>query len=159
MIRPLFFLLALAVSVRGQTLDDLRVHLVAVEGYSSTPYRDNRGILHIGIGHRIQPGELLYVKMPSDVIERTFRRDVEIARRAARTHIISFDSQPYSVRVLLISLSYNVGASGLSSFVRFRAAIDRRDYRAAAHHLMDSRWATQLPSRAALYVQTLNRQT
>lgn len=145
--------LCAALSARGQTYNELRVHLLAEEGYSATPYL-LRGVYHIGLGHRIVGN--VPRKLTSRQIERLFAADLKIACDTAYQSTRQFSSHPKQVRIILISLSYNVGSQGYRDFVRFRAAIDRFDYKAAARELDDSLWSTQVPNRAARYINILN---
>lgn len=150
MIRLLIILclvLGLAARSGAQTYDELRTHIVAAEGYRVKQYMV-RGIPHIGIGHRVYrpTGSLTRYQ-----VEALFAKDLKVACAAAYLETAHFSSHPKQVRIMLCALAFSVGPTGYHDFTRFRAAIDRYDYRAAAYELRQSAWSRQLPNRAARY--------
>lgn len=144
----LILLLCLATLAHAQTRDELRTILIEHEGYSATPYRDTRGIRHIGIGHRILPSESIR-RWSKTEIDRAFNRDLAIATDAARDLFPTFPIHPVAVRIVLIELAFQCGRTGLGEFSTFRAAINRYDYISAAQALGASRLAWQTPERVA----------
>jgi lysozyme len=153
MLRYLIFFLLVAVG-HGQTYSEIRAHIVQEEGYRLEPYR-LRGVLHVGLGHRIY-GKAKSRYTHGDV-ERLFARDLKTACDAAYSGVKTFSRHPKDVRIMLVSLAYNLGPTGFHRFREFRQAIDRFDYRAAQTELRMSSWANQLPSRADRYVLILGR--
>lgn len=49
---------------------------------------------------------------------------------------------------VIANMAWNLGVNGLLGFKRFLADLQAAMYAAAANEMMDSRWATQVPSRA-----------
>ncbi len=148
-------LILLPLAARGQTVSEMRDHIVRYEGYSHRAYHD-RGHLTIGIGHRLLRGESA-TEWTDWQIGRAFDRDLAIARIGASRAVVNLSSQPEIVRILIVSLSYNLGSAGLREFRLFNRAIEQRDYAEAAHQLRISLWAKQLPSRADAYCSILRR--
>lgn len=132
---------------RAQSYAELRAHLVSEEGYRHKQYMV-RGIPHIGIGHRVyqSTGPLTRYQ-----IEALFERDLKIACDAAYHGVKRFGFHPKQVRILLVAMAFSVGSTGFTEFARFRAAIDRYDYRDAANELRQSAWSRQLPARSDRY--------
>ncbi len=153
MARFLIAFLLLCVSASAQTYSELRAHIIIEEGYSPIPYL-LRGVPHIGLGHRIYGAGPK--RLTNAQIEVLFAADLKTACEIAYRETEHFSRHPKPVRVLLCALAYNLGESGYHEFYRFRAAIDRGDYPAAARELQASKWSTQLPNRAARYIATLN---
>jgi len=127
--------------------------LVRFEGYKTTPYRLN-GVWHVGIGHKFVVGEPIREYTDEEVLA-LFVSDVERAKRAAQRKIQSFYSHPEKIRLVLISLAYNVGDKGFEKFVKFRAAMERGDYAMAAKELENSLWFNQLPERARHHIAVI----
>lgn len=148
----LLLLILTGATVRAQSLQEVRTYIVQEEGVRLTAYRD-RGAYAIGVGHSTR------APLPSITqaeAERLLTVDVERAYLAALRLTPRFESQPQTVRLLIISLAFELGDTGYARFIAFRRAIDRHDYRAAACHLHHSLWARQVPGRAARCVAALN---
>lgn len=81
------------------------------EGFEPTPYRDPAGILSIGYGHVIVPGEA-YDEITEPQATAIMLRDVELKKTwiAFYIHRLLNDNQ-YSA---LISLVYNLGVTPLT---------------------------------------------
>lgn len=135
----------------------LREFIVKWEGYSATPYV-NSGLWHIGIGHVFRDQNPANIKdtYSDSEIDAFFRSDVCIAGDVARRLFASFETQPQSVQFLLIDLAFNLGETGLSKFVKFRAAMDAFNYHNAAKELIDSIWYRQVGKRSKHHVHFLN---
>ena len=54
-----------------------------------------------------------------------------------------------SRQAVLIEMAYQLGEAGLMSFVKMRAAVSKEDFGTAAAEMLESKWATQTPERAA----------
>lgn len=116
------------------------------EGLRLFAYRDTRGILTVGYGHRVLRGEAR--TMTIDDAKRTFRRDYGRARLAVAAITTMHDIKPPPlVEVVLVDMAYNLGGSGLSGFHRMLAALAKRDYKTATTELRQSRYALQCPAR------------
>ncbi len=155
MVRQSLISLFLLVAARGQTVSEMRDHIVRYEGYSHRAYHD-KGHLAIGIGHRLLRGERA-TEWTDAQIRRAFDRDLAIARIGASRAVSNLSTQPEIVRILVISLGYNVGNAGLREFRLFDRAIEQRDYDEAARQLHMSLWSRQLPARSDDYCSILHR--
>lgn len=155
MARLLLFLLPL--SVAAQSFDDYRAFLIQHEGVRHTVYRDSRGIPHIGIGHRIQPGES-FTRLSTEQINHIFTRDLAVAHTTANRYVSSFSSHPHGVKLVIVGLAFNVGSTGFARFKRFISSIESGNYLSAAAALRDSKWANQVPNRMKDYTLILERE-
>ena len=147
---------SLGCAAYSQPLDTLRSHLIEVEGYRHFVYKDTRGNSTIGIGHKLIHGEV-YQNIGSNQIESLFISDINIAKKEALRLVPSFNSQPQQVKIIIISLIFNLGPTGFSKFHRFRSALEKKNYKLTAVELSDSLWANQVPNRAKLYISILNK--
>ena len=143
-------------SCDAQTYSDYYHFIKSSEGYKLNPYKDSKGNWTVGIGHYIKPGEFIKTKYTHSEIIELFDKDLSIAQKDARKLFRTFDNQPKDVKLVLVSLSFNLGYNRLSKFVRFRAAIDKRDYKTAANELKDSLWYKQIGLRGKKYYNIIN---
>lgn len=96
-------LIARSVSVRG--LDQLKHD----EGLRLEPYRDEKGVLTIGYGHKILPGES-FTKITPQEAERILRSDIALAERAVKKGVkVSISQAQYDA---LVSFAFNAGVNG-----------------------------------------------
>lgn len=155
--RLIFIYLLIVSFLSAQTIQELHSHLVLMEGYSNHPYIDNLNNWTIGIGHKINNDyphrKNFYIS--DEQVNQLFLTDILKAKKEARLLVSSFDNQPKSVRIIIISMIFNLGQNGLAHFYHFRLALDEEDYKKAADELRNSLWAKQLPQRAKLYISIL----
>ncbi len=145
----LFLLPALCLA---QSATDYRSFIEASEGKRNLPYRCSAGVLTVGIGHTGKVENRFYSNAEIDLL---FNADLRIALQDAKRLFPSFDTQPLRVKLILASLSFNLGANRLAKFVKFRKAIESNDYKLAANELRNSLWFKQVGKRGAKYVKIL----
>ena len=56
----------------------------------------------------------------------------------------------------VIDMAFNLGLPKLNKFVQFKKSLQRRDFKNASHHMLDSLWAKQVGNRAT-YLANLVR--
>ena len=119
------------------------------EGKRQFAYEDSVGKLTIGIGRNLSDRGL-----SDEEIQYLFDRDRDAAIKEA-------ESFPWfgglnTVRKMVIAdMIFNMGLPRFSSFVRTIAAIEARDYEAAARQMMDSKWFRQTGRRAQRLVSMM----
>lgn len=129
------------------------------EGLSLYAYLDSLGVLSVGYGHNCQARPVPGVEQPGDLISREladalFEADLELAEAEAARALPGLDILNPPRRAALINMSFNLGLGsvasgrGLMGFRRMLSALERKDYRAAAREMLDSRWAAQVGPRA-----------
>lgn len=154
----LFF--GIAFPCLAATYQDYYSHLVKYEGYKNTVYKCSEGYKTIGIGTNLDSRKIkarVGQKFSEAQIQVWAREDIMRAEKIAKQVFPSFNKQPKQVRILLVSLSHNLGQGGISKFKDFRGAIERNNYKRAAAELKDSRWYRQVKGRGAKYVEILNK--
>jgi lysozyme len=50
---------------------------------------------------------------------------------------------PDEMRLILVDMAFQLGETGLSRFVKFRAAVESKDWQRAADELVNSKWYLQ----------------
>ena len=144
--------------------DQLIQKLIAHEGMVLKVYQDTLGIDTIGIGRNlkgrgINQDELEYMGMKS--IDAVYKlgitekdaiflanNDVDIVEEELlRIHPI-VDELDEVRQIVLVDMAFNLGVPRLCKFKNMWAAVYDGDYDKAAVEMLDSRWATQVKSRA-----------
>lgn len=134
------------------------------EGRRHRAYRDSRGNMTIGVGFNLdragaaddikkllpgvgyralRRGEVSLTDAQIDVL---LRHDAHRAIDTARRQFTEFDSLPSDVQLIVVDMTFNTGS--LHKWRRFRAALSRQDYVAAADSMHRSLWRRQTGRRA-----------
>jgi lysozyme len=122
----------------------LRAQLIHSEGLRTKPYKDTVGKLTIGVGRNlddkgITEEESLYL----------LDNDIDDAVDDAREVIGSIFDELDDVRQhVLIDMALNLGRNRLKGFRRMVEAVQALDFEEAGRQMLDSKWATQVGSRA-----------
>jgi lysozyme len=126
------------------------------EGVRLIPYKCSMGFDTVGVGHKFEIGEKIKARYSESEIRELFNQDLRESMAIAKNVFPSFDSQPDEIKLILVSLSFNLGKGGINKFKKFRAAIEAKNYKQAARELKDSRWYSQVGLRGKKYVSILN---
>ncbi len=123
-------------------LDKTIDFLKDVEGFDNFPYVDTTGNLTIGYGRNLTDKGI-------SMLEADFllHNDVVDVLDFLRDFFDDFESYPDNVKVVLISMVFNLGESGFLSFKRFIEAIKNWDFKTASFELLNSKRALQVPNR------------
>lgn len=122
------------------------------EGKNNRLYRDAEGICTIGYGHNLESSELR-----DEAIELILQHDVEAAEQAVRSALPYFDELSALRRETLVEMAFNLGLSRLLGFRKMLAALQIRNYAAAAREMLDSKWARQVGERARTLARQMRR--
>jgi len=116
--------------------------LIRQEGLKLKPYRDSVGKLTIGVGHNLEDAGIseaaAYVILDEDI--------AVAASEAAKLPVFA-GLDPVRQDVL-IDMIFNMGLPRLRGFVNMLGALADNNWDEAAKQMLDSRWATQVGSRA-----------
>lgn len=113
------------------------------EGVRSKPYRDTVGKLTIGVGRNLDD-----VGLSEDEVQYLLDNDITRAYNDASRIVPGLATLDEDRQHVLIDMVFNLGAAGLLRFRKFLAAVERRDFAAAADEMLDSQWARQVGERA-----------
>lgn len=147
-----YLVFLLPVLCAAQSPSDYKEFIAASEGTRNMPYLCSAGALTVGIGHTGNVENRFYSDKEIDLL---FQKDLVVALSDARYLFPSFGSQPNNVRLVLASLSFNMGQNRLAKFIKFRKAIEANDYKTAAAELRNSLWFRQVGNRGTKYVKIL----
>lgn len=116
------------------------------EGLKHFVYKCPAGQDTIGYGRNIdnQGGRGISEEEAGMLLRNDIRRIQEQLGEA----LFFFYSLDYVRQAILVSMMYNMGFKGLTSFKKMIIAIIEHKYNLAADEMLDSKWAKQVPSRA-----------
>lgn len=122
-----------------KVLNQLKKH----EGLSLTPYKCSAGALTIGYGHNLDERGI-----SEEAAELLLKQDAQIALNQAKTRIPCFKNLSEARKYVVIDMLFNLGLSRFMGFKKMLAALDKADYKTAAKEMLNSKWSTQVKSRA-----------
>ncbi len=124
-------------------IEQLKKDIKAAEGIRLTVYNDSLGKPTIGYGRLVGTGGGITL----GEAEYLLSNDINHA-------FVACDSWPWFYQLsdtrqrALVELCFNMGFAELQRFKKMIAAMSTGDYETAASELLDSAYATQVPSRA-----------
>ena len=130
--------------------EKLRDEITFDEGCKLDVYLCSEGHPTVGIGHLIRKNDEENELQIGDTITPERCRD-------CTELFFGFGALPGDCKRVIINMAFQLGRPRLALFEKFRAAIQRQDFLAAAAEMLDSRWARQTPERVArLHQRMLN---
>ena len=115
------------------------------EGFDLKPYRDTKGVVTVGWGHNLEadadPVTLTRGAITKDLAEVMLEEDISEAFEDANVIFETFSEHSFRRRAVLVEMAFNLGRSGLSSFVRMIEYIEDHMYKEAVAEMLDSKWA------------------
>ena len=128
------------------------------EGLRLSPYLDTVSIPTIGYGTTWIAGERVTMDT-KDITPATasslLMADVYAACIDAQELFACFNKLSYDRQEVLVNMAYNLGRAGLSKFVKFKEAVEAGEFNRAAMEMIDSKWYTQVGSRAKRLVDRM----
>ena len=124
----------------------------ADEGRRNKPYKDSLGILTIGVGRNLEDRGLR-----DDEIDLMLRNDIAEAANTAKVIFPTFDRLTEVRKSVLVNMCFQLGETRLRGFRDFRAAVEAQAWPQAAAAMLDSKWATQTPKRAARLAEQMRQ--
>ena len=129
-------------------MDLLRAQLTKHEGERLKPYRDTVGKLTIGIGRNLDD-----VGISHDEAQLLLTSDIVSAMDGLDRAFPWWRELSDVRQMVIVDMAFNMGLTTLSKFVNTLGAMERGEYDAASHGMLQSKWARQVGGRA----QTLAR--
>ena len=116
------------------------------EGFRHFVYKCPAGRDTIGYGRNVDPTGGHGIS--EEEAEMLLRNDIRRIKEQLGEALFFFHSLDYVRQSVLISMMYNMGFKGLTSFKKMIIAIIEHKYNLAADEMLDSKWAGQVPNRA-----------
>lgn len=153
------------------SFDEIYTFIKEHEGYRPQVYIDTVGKPTVGIGLNLKREDAPAIvasaganynavlsgqqKLTDEQIKTIFKSTLSIAYADAKKFMPNFDNLPKNIKLVILDLSFNLGYTRLSKFIRFKEALLVKDYNAAARELTTSKWATQVGNRVNNIVNLL----
>ena len=129
--------------ITSSNLKDLRLELIADEGIRRRPYKDTLGVLTIGVGHNLQKEGLC-----AEAIMAQLDYDIRTKCLPLYDRLYWLSGKPEVIQRVLLNMAFQMGIEGVLSFKATLAAAQAEQWSEMAHHMGNSKWATQTPNRA-----------
>ena len=142
--------------------EGLRLTLEADEGIVHEIYEDHLGNPTCGIGHLIIETDREYgwpigTEISEARVTQLYNQDVDTALKDARWIHPDFDDLPTEARIVIASLSFQLGQPRYQKFKLHHAAIEAREWSEAAAQLRDSNLYRQTKNRTERHAQRLEQ--
>jgi lysozyme len=140
--------------------ESLRLVLEQDEGIVPEIYEDHMSNATCGIGHLITEDDREYgwpigTEISEARVTQLYNQDVGIALKDAKWLHPDFDDLPDPARIVIASLSFQLGLPRYQRFKLHHAAIENRDWPEAAAQLRDSNLYRQTTNRTERHAQRL----
>lgn len=112
------------------------------EGFRQYPYKCTAGKLTIGYGRNLDD-----VGISKE--EAEYLLDMDLDKHTEELDKVITWAVPKDVYAVLVDMHYNLGHERFMQFKNMLAALKKLDFKGAAKEMLDSKWAKQVPNRAA----------
>lgn len=123
-------------------MKSIEEQLILHEGLRLKPYRDTVGKLTIGVGRNLEDKGLT-----KDEALFLLRNDIAEVTEALSKYEWYNRLDPVRQKVI-IDMAFNLGLAGLLGFKKMIAALEQGDYYQAYVEMVNSRWFSQVRTRA-----------
>ncbi len=129
-------------------LPEMEALLDEQEEFRATPYRDSRGVLTIGFGTNLDAG---ITREQAKAL-----RDCQLAANEAALAVYPWFAALDPVRRSVVeNMAYNLGVAGVLEFKDMIAALEAKDWPAAAQQMCASEWRVQVGDRALVLARIM----
>lgn len=122
------------------------------EGFSAKPYKCTAGKLTIGYGRNIED-----IGVSEDEAQYMLNNDISYCYNKLKAVFPFFETLSKPKQYVLINMCYNIGITRLSGFNRMLKSLQFNDFETAASEMLNSRWAAQVPNRAARLAEIMKK--
>lgn len=140
----------------------LEKQLIRDEGMSLEVYLDHLGKPTVGVGHLVLPQDKLKVgdKISHSRALQLFRKDIKTSQRDAAIFVgaDTYNRMSKDMQNVVTNMAFNLGATKLGKFKKFKAALQEGNYKKAAMEMRDSKWYNQVPNRAERLIAVVEQE-
>lgn len=134
-------------------IQEIKELLISHEEKRSKPYDDKtgktlktgdiiQGKITIGVGRNIQD-----LGLSEDEIDYLLTNDINRVIKRLTKLFPQFDTFPKEVKLVLIDMMFNLGATRFRQFKNMIKAVKNKDWTKMRYEIENSRWCRQLPYR------------
>lgn len=136
-------LFLLGLTANAQSLLDYADFVAHYEGLSLESYEDN-GFISVGYGHRVHE----HMHISEQQAKKWLFEDICDAYINAKNIICDFDKKPDAIKLVIVSMVYNLGPTGFKSFKKAIKACNDDNYLLMSEELRESDWYKQVGLRS-----------
>ena len=134
-------------------IERLKEEIKADEGYKNEIYLDHLGLHTLGVGHLIREtdpehGLEVGTHIDDERVNELFEQDLNVTLGECTLLYDDFYLLPEEAQLIIANMMFNLGRPRLSKFVKFKKAVDNRDWQEASNQMKDSKWYRQVTLRA-----------
>jgi lysozyme len=129
-------------------IQELTKQLNRDEGRKPTVYKDSLGLWTVGVGRLVDPSRP-GCGLRDDEMDYMLRNDINDRIDALTRALPWFQNLDDVRKGVLLNMAFQLGTNGVLAFANTLAKVQAGDYQTAATMMMQSKWATQTPERAA----------
>jgi lysozyme len=134
-------------------IEILKEEIKADEGYKNEIYLDHLGLPTLGVGHLIKETDPEYglevgTHIDDERVNELFEQDLNVTLGECTLLYDDFYLLPEEAQLIIANMMFNMGRPRLSKFVKFKKAVDDRDWQEASNQMKDSKWYRQVTLRA-----------
>ena len=134
-------------------IEKLKEEIKADEGYKNEIYLDHLGLPTLGVGHLVKETDPEYglevgTHIDDERVNELFEQDLNVTLGECTLLYDDFYLLPEEVQLIIANMMFNMGRPRLSKFVKFKKAVDDRDWQEASNQMKDSKWYRQVTLRA-----------
>ncbi len=146
--------------IETSAFSQARSDLIAREGYATTAYYDSKGILTVGIGHRVLTTDNIRAgdKISDTRVSNLFNNDIATAFTAAKSQAQELGKYTPDMIAALISVNFQLGTGWRSKFPNTWSSLKAGNARDAISRLQASDWNKTTPQRVADFIDTIQSQ-
>ena len=123
-------------------VEQLKIH----EGVRTHAYLCSESKITCGVGRNLDSDG--GIGLSEDEIDFLLNNDIKRCRQELEFHFDWFKELDDVRQDAMINLCFNIGITSLKKFSKALAAMNVHDYETAAAEFLDSRWASQVGTRA-----------
>jgi GH24 family phage-related lysozyme (muramidase) len=146
-------------SVEKAAFQRAKALVIEEEGYRTKAYLDTRGILTVGIGHKVLPGDNIKLgqEISRERVEALFSSDIAGAFEAAKRQALELNKYTPEMIAALTSVNFQLGTNWTKVFYNTWAHIKKGNVETAVNNLKKSDWYKQTPKRVVFFIDVLER--
>ena len=120
------------------------------EGFRDTVYLDSLGKRTVGYGHLCvedhwEDGKKYEKEYLDEIFDKDFQNAADQCEDLCNDYELDL---PETITDVLIEMIFQLGIGNVMKFKKMIAALHEKDFETASLEMLDSRWASQTPSRA-----------
>jgi len=146
-------------TIEQQAYDALRAKLLASEGYKNVAYLDTKGILTVGIGHKVLASDNIKLgqSITNAQIEKFYKADSDSAFKSAVAQSKELGKYNADMIVALTEVNFQLGNYWRMKFPNTWTLLKNGKKDAAIRNLKTSAWYRQTPDRVKKFAEAIQR--